>query len=702
MYPGGRRESVSHLTTLPHTPMFLPHSIPILTPLPTMPSIPLWVVWVALILGAVGPPLASSVGPPFASAVGAPFASVGSSDALSPEVASPSTQDPTTVASLEVTSSANVTSSEVVPTSARPLPLGADALTLKVSTERNTTLVSAICRPKSRLFPGLPTASAAEGVVEEGRSSPTPRPDPSSTTVRSLLKAALTGRGVEMDLSLLEEEEDGAGQVVVDVEGCGAVVVGRGVPAWVEGLTFAIKGKLVLRFRWWAGSDHLRQLSVRVDDWVWEGAQGLCHALPPTLEALDVSNSPVQSIQLDESCVPPGLQRLDASRAALARLALCTPSLITLHVSWNRVGGGLQWASCHGGVSAVQYLQADNNNMTVASTCGWGALRTLDLRHNFLAGLDLTSCPPANLTSVTVAHNLLVMPPALPNTLLYLDFSHNHLSSLPVLTHALVEADLSHNKVTSIGKSRFKRAHKLLHLSLSHNRLTILLERELLGLRNLRSLDLSHNSLRHIAPSSLMHLQSLRRLHLQRNHLTTLDARDLDAFQLQPHAHASLHHNPWECSCYLLSFLNRLQACPGCQQQEREKLQCREDGTWVKASDVLRSCMNAVKDATPPIFDESDEDLSEEEGDDLASGQARDHRAVMVVPGVVVLLLLAVSAALGYRLYHRHRRAIRTGLAPFCGFCGLCAPDALNNNHTNHQRDRLSQIGNDSDTETEL
>lgn len=129
------------------------------------------------------------------------------------------------------------------------------------------------------------------------------------------------------------------------------------------------------------------------------------------------------------------------------------------------------------------------------------------------------------------------------------------------------------------------------------------------------------------------------------------------------------------------------------------ELECREDGSWVPASAVVRSCLQAIRDDPPMPFDESDEDFSEEEGDDLTGSQAKGHKAVMVVPGVVVVLLVAVTAALGYRLYHRHRRAITTRLASFCGFCGYCRPDTINNNH---QRDRLSQIGNDSDTETEL
>lgn len=79
------------------------------------------------------------------------------------------------------------------------------------------------------------------------------------------------------------------------------------------------------------------------------------------------------------------------------------------------------------------------------------------------------------------------------------------------------------------------------------------------------TLDVSHNRLREVSAGSFRHLRHLQRLHLQHNLLTTLDARDLAA--LTPHTHAILHHNPWACTCSLLTALQQLQNCATCQHQ---------------------------------------------------------------------------------------------------------------------------------------
>lgn len=90
---------------------------------------------------------------------------------------------------------------------------------------------------------------------------------------------------------------------------------------------------------------------------------------------------------------------------------------------------------------------------------------------------------------------------------------------------------------------------------------------DLSGLRELLTLDVSHNRLREVSAGSFRHLRHLQRLHLQHNHLTTLDARDLAA--LTPRTHAILHHNPWACTCSLLTALQQLQNCATCQHQVR-------------------------------------------------------------------------------------------------------------------------------------
>ncbi|XP_042226038.1 uncharacterized protein LOC121869027 [Homarus americanus] len=657
---------------------------------PITPPFPPWSrtwVWVVLVCGCLLHVTAVAVNPPVAGVSTAVPSSAEEHNRSLPDTTHGDNIDHSnsTVTTKTPEAAVNPTTIPVLTTSTEPPRV-------TVTRENNVTEVTVICSSTPRLFPGLPTPP--------GRRT-TEAADDTAYTTSTLVTLAASGRGVEVDLSQLVD--DGGNQLVVDVGGCGRVDVGGGVPGWAEGVVLAIKGSLVLRSGWWAGSNTLKMMWIRVDGGVNGEVGGLCESLPPTLESLDVSQTRMGTLLLDKSCVPPTLQRLEAVRTDLTRLSLCTPTLVSLHVSLNEVVGGLQWAGCEGGVAAVEYLQANSNNLTAASTCGWPGLRTLDLRHNHLAGLDLSSCPPTNLSRVTASRNYLVTPPTLPPTLLYLDLSHNYLTTLPVLTHILMEADLSHNKVMEVGKSRFKHARKLLLLNLAYNHLTQLNERDLAGLRSLRKLDASHNRLRHISPNSFVHLHHLRHLHLQKNHLTTLYARDLAA--LKPHAHATLQQNPWKCSCSLLADLNSLHSCPTCQHQA-EELKCRERGSWVPATTVLHSCLQAVQDMMDvtdgQYLDESDEDISEEEPETLAGGGSGSPKAVLVVPGVVILLLIAITTAMGYRMYHRHRRAITTRLAPFCGFCGYCAPTTVNNNHHNHQQDQLSQMANDSDTETEL
>ncbi|KAK3872618.1 hypothetical protein Pcinc_022319 [Petrolisthes cinctipes] len=115
--------------------------------------------------------------------------------------------------------------------------------------------------------------------------------------------AAGSGRGIEVDLTQLVDAAVG-GQLVVDVEGCGPVGVGVGIPGWAEGVTFAIKGTLLLRREWWRGGVGLKEMWLRVnggltraegeetDGVVGEG--DLCHSLPPTLQVLDITHTPTR------------------------------------------------------------------------------------------------------------------------------------------------------------------------------------------------------------------------------------------------------------------------------------------------------------------------------------------------------------------------------------------------------------------------
>ncbi|KAK4320209.1 hypothetical protein Pmani_008900 [Petrolisthes manimaculis] len=476
-----------------------------------------------------------------------------------------------------------------------------------------------------------------------------------------------SGRGIEVDLTQLVDAAVG-GQLVVDVEGCGPVGVGVGIPGWAEGVTFAIKGTLWLRREWWSGGVGLKEMWLRVnggltraegeetDGAVGVGDGDLCHNLPPTLEVLDITHTPTRELLLEESCAPHSLERLEAKGCELSSLSLHSPSL--------------------------QHL------------------RKLDVRNNILPSLDLSST--LNLTSLLAAHNLLSTPPTLPHTLTYLDLGHNMLTEIPVLTPVLVTADLSHNTVKTVGEARFKAAKKLEYLSLAHNHITQIHERDLEGLRHLRTLDLSHNRLRTIWTSAFHPLRHLRHLHLDHNHLRKLDVHTLA--KLPSKTHATLHHNPWECSCQLLAKLSKLSKCTNCGHKS-VNLECREGGSLVSAGDVLRKCFHAAQGATQLIVDESDEDLSEEEEvDPVDEGGKSGSGAVMVVPGLVVLLVVGIFVVLSYRVYSRHRRSISTRLAPFCGFCGDYAPASINNNHHNDPRrmEQLSQIDNDSETETEM
>lgn len=510
-------------------------------------------------------------------------------------------------------------------------------------------------------------------------------------------EAATVEGEAEVDLSAVEVGEEST-VVAVEARNCGRMGVVGALPDWASTLTVSAPGTLALAPGWSAVATEL-----------WMRAAGglehkgdLCALMPPTLRFLDASRTRLGELVVASACAP--LRRVEAAHSGLSRVSLCTPALVTLHVSGNEVSGGLEWAACAGGVAAVELLQANHNELKSASTCGWPSLHTLDLRHNRLAALDLTSCPPTNLTRITAARNLLQTPPELTPTLLHVDLSRNSLTELPALTPALLTADFSHNGIAEVGKHRFKRARKLLHLKLAHNHLTQLHAHDLSGLRELLTLDVSHNRLREVSAGSFRHLRHLQRLHLQHNLLTTLDARDLAA--LTPHTHAILHHNPWACTCSLLTALQQLQNCATCQHQI-VGVECKERGEWVAARAVLHSCRQAVKDVTQRLQDESDEDLSEEDpADDPLRGSGDDGEgAVMVVPGLVVLLVAAVAVALGYRLYRKHRRNVRATLAPFCcGCCGTVPPVTTlgNNHHHSLQHRHLPNADNDSDTETEL
>ncbi|XP_045103604.1 uncharacterized protein LOC123499554 [Portunus trituberculatus] len=561
---------------------------------------------------------------------------------------------------------------------------------VSVAWERNSSQVGVSCPPKLRTF--FPSFS-----------SEPPQPDPPSTSAPSHPLATIGegGRGVVLNLTHLQQEGVG-GQVVVDVEGCGCVGVAVGLPMWAEGLTFAIRGSLRFPRGWWAGGVGVRDMWVRVHEGL--GGGGVCDYLPPTLETLDLSDTPLGELVLEETCVPRSLQRLEAIWSALTRVKLCTPSLTTLYINNNEVGGEMEWAGCEGGVSGVMYLHASHNHLTTASTCTWPSLSTLELRGNWLTSLDLSTCPPLNLTSLIASRNYLTVAPALPPVLVILDLSHNNISTLPVFPRTLQEADFSYNSLELIGEGRFGRARKLHHLTLAHNHLTGIEERDFYGLRRLHRLDLSHNKLETIAANAMLPLRHLRHLHLHHNHLTQLDARILNTLTQTLNAHATLHNNPWECNCQMLAALTQLQACAECKHK-RVALECREREHIQEVSSLLRTCLHAIQHTQGQV-DESDEDLSEEIADHPDEGAAG---AVLVVPSLVVIIVLAVSVACGYRLYKKHRRVIVTTLTPYCACCDRgCAGggigDSNHNSHRHHQEASQLPTGElqDSDTETEM
>lgn len=293
---------------------------------------------------------------------------------------------------------------------------------VEVTWERNGSQVVVNCPPKLHtLFPSL--------------SLDVPPPPPTAHIPTPAVLVA-GQRGVVLNLTQLLQEGVG-GQVVVDVEGCGCVDVAVGMPEWAEGLTLAIHGSLRLPRGWWAGGgEGLREMWVRVNGGLNVG--GVCDYLPPTLQTLDLSFTPLGELVLEGKCAPPPLQRLEAISSAITHVSLCTPALNTLYLNNNEVNGDMEWAGCEGGVGGVLYLHANHNHLTSASTCSWPALTTLELRGNWLTTLDLSTCSPRNLTSLIASRNYLSAAPSpLPAALAFLDLSHNNITTLPVFTRVL-------------------------------------------------------------------------------------------------------------------------------------------------------------------------------------------------------------------------------------------------------------------------
>ena len=287
-----------------------------------------------------------------------------------------------------------------------------------ITWERNSSQIAVNCPPKLRtFFPSLPLET-------------TPSPP-----VSPLAVVGPGGRGVVLNLTHLVQEGEGE-QVVVDVEGCGCVGVSGGLPEWVEGVTFAIRGSLHLAPGWYVGAvGGLRMMWVRVSAGL--GVGEVCDYLPPTLHILDVSHTPMVDLVLKNTCTP-NIQRLEAIWSGVTHVSLCTPTLTTLYINNNEVGGDMAWAGCEGGVGGVMYLHASNNHLTTVSTCSWPALTRLELKGNWLTSLDLTSCPPGNLTFLEAPKNYLThVPSPLPHALMFLDLSHNNITALPVFPKAI-------------------------------------------------------------------------------------------------------------------------------------------------------------------------------------------------------------------------------------------------------------------------
>ncbi|XP_075876437.1 oligodendrocyte-myelin glycoprotein-like isoform X1 [Nelusetta ayraudi] len=202
-------------------------------------------------------------------------------------------------------------------------------------------------------------------------------------------------------------------------------------------------------------------------------------------------------------------------------------------------------------------------------------VRSLDLSHNRLHGLDGQLSAYTHLRLLDLSHNQLSrLPAGLPRSLWQLHASFNWL-------RLLEKDDTAHQwnlRVLDVSGNRLQRAvfinntlASLCTLNLSHNHFWTL-PTNMPG--SLVTVDLSHNLLAKVLPGSLDQLVRLDRFYVHANRLSALPAGALD--QLRSLSVISLGGNPWACHLqdgdvnYLLSWSRRTSArvlgCP-CHSQ---------------------------------------------------------------------------------------------------------------------------------------
>lgn len=284
----------------------------------------------------------------------------------------------------------------------------------------------------------------------------------------------------------------------------------------------------------------------------------LCTTDPdPVLSVLSLSLSPSgRSVSLRSSSLAGTLLEL------LLALWLCWRSLAACPPACSCSGGHREVDCSHRGLKQLPGGLQPN-------------MRSLDLSHNRLHGLDGQLSAYTHLRLLDLSHNRLSrLPAGLPRSLWQLRASSNRL-------RLLEKDDTAHQwnlRVLDVSGNRLQRAvfinntlASLCMLNLSHNHFWTL-PTNMPG--SLVTVDLSHNLLAQVLPGSLDRLVRLDRFYLHANRLSTLPFGVLD--QLRSLSIIRLGRNPWACHLqdgdlnYLLSWSRRTSAqvlgCP-CHSQ---------------------------------------------------------------------------------------------------------------------------------------
>lgn len=246
----------------------------------------------------------------------------------------------------------------------------------------------------------------------------------------------------------------------------------------------------------------------------------------------------------------------------LLALSLCCSSLASCPSACSCISGHREVDCSHRGLRQLPGGLQHN-------------VRSLDLSHNWLHGLDGQLSAYTHLRLLDLSNNQLSrLPAGLPRSLWQLRASFNRL-------RLLEKDDTAHQwnlRVLDVSGNRLQRAvfinntlASLCTLNLSHNHFWTL-PTNMPG--NLVTVDLSHNLLAKVLPNSLDQLVRMDRFYLHANRLSVLPAGALD--QLRSLSVISLGGNPWACHLhdedmnYLLSWSLRTSArvlgCP-CHSQ---------------------------------------------------------------------------------------------------------------------------------------